>query len=232
MNRFAIFRFAVFALALGSAAVTMAATPHRYLLQGTNAGYRFSNCGDFTDGQAVDYRVKDDKIYIRRDGDKDSKCSIEATMMGNNSSDTAAGKDDKGGYAKGTVTLYTDKPITYQKGTILGFGTRRDTFVGGGGGGGNGTPGTPVSSWTRHAKVYELRGADFVYEVDYCGAFQSGNFSPGQEVEFRVGSGRLYIRHDGNKEYSCQLEGQRLPDDAKPAAPAAPAPAAAPSAQR
>jgi hypothetical protein len=227
MNRFPMFRFAVFALALGSAAVAVetaagddkggyekgtitpdAAVAHRYLLQGTDAGYRFSNCGDFTNGQAVEYRVKENKVYIRRDGDKDSKCPIEATMMVN--------------------TSY--KPITYVKGTILGFGVRRDVRIGGGGGGGNGTPGSPVTSYTRHAKVYELRGADFVYEVDYCGAFQSGKFSPGQEVEYRVDGDRLYIRHDGDKEYSCQLEGQRLPDDAKPAAAAAAA--AAPSSQR
>jgi hypothetical protein len=50
--------------------------------------------------------------------------------------------------------------------------------------------------------------------VDYCGAFQAGQFTPGQVVEFRVsaGEGRLYIRHEANKEYSCQLEGTRKPD--------------------
>lgn len=34
----------------------------------------------------------------------------------------------------------------------------------------------------------------------------------GQVVQFRVDSDddRLYVRHDGSKEYSCQLEGTRL----------------------
>jgi hypothetical protein len=80
-----------------------------------------------------------------------------------------------------------------------------------------------VNSWTRHAKVYELRGPDLIYQVDYCGAFQAGQFSPGQEVEYRLDEkeGRLYIRHDVRKAYSCQLEGTRLPDNAAPPAPAA-----------
>jgi hypothetical protein len=89
--------------------------------------------------------------------------------------------------------------------------------------------------------VYELKASDFIYKIDYCGSFQAGQFSPGQVLEFRVNEdeGRLYVRHDGDKEYSCQLEGKRLPDaaaaqpatsspdtssaDAKPSAPDDPA---------
>jgi len=160
--------------------------------------YQIAYCGDFQDGQVVDYRVNDngDKVYIKREGGKDYKCSVLATS--------------------GAAAAEQPPVPTYLKGTVLGYSVRRDLHVGGGGQG-------AVSSGARKAKVYELRGPDMVYQMDYCGAFQAGKFSPGQVVEFRVQKERLYIRHDGDKEYSCQLEGTRMPDDAKPA----PAPAAA-----
>lgn len=84
----------------------------------------------------------------------------------------------------------------YATGTILGYKVRRDT----------------VEKSTRLAKVYELRGTNLLYLIDYCGSFQAGKFSPGEIVKYRVDSGddRLYILHDGNKEYGCQLEGMRL----------------------
>jgi len=192
-----------------------------YDLKDGSNGYQINNCGDFQDGQVVDYRVKEDKLYIRRDDGKEYKCSIEAKL--------------------GT-TVDDSAPIarTYQKGTIGGYEVRRDTHIGGGGGGGNGMPGNPVSTWTRHAKVYELHGVDLIYKVDYCGAFQAGQFAPGQVVEYRVDGDRLYIRHDNNKEYSCQLEGTIKPDNAKtedsgktdaPAPPASAAPAASSTAK-
>ena len=121
------------------------------------------------------------------------------------------------------------------KGTVLGYSIRRDIKVGGGGGA------TQVYSYDRKAKVYELQGPDLIYQVDYCGAFQAGHFAPGQAVEFRVDkvAGRLYIRHDGNKEFSCQLEATRKPD-AEPgaavqsaaASPGSAAPATTPSTAR
>lgn len=108
---------------------------------------------------------------------------------------------------------------TYLKGTILGYAIRRDESVSG--------VGSSVSSSTRHAKVYELRGSDLIYQIDYCGAFQAGKFSAGQEVEFRVDEkeGRLYILHDVAKEYSCQLEGSHLPDGGARSAAASGTPA-------
>ena len=61
------------------------------------------------------------------------------------------------------------------------------------------------------------------------GAFQAGNFAPGQTVEYRVDEQRLYIRHE-DKEYRCQIEGTLKPEDAKPSQDVAgsniPAPAA------
>ena len=178
--------------------------------------YQISNCGDFQNGQEVEFIMKEDKIYIAHQGAKDYKCSIESTTESADPNSPATPND-------------ISAPI-YMKGKILGFSIRRDIHVSGGSGG--------VGSSARKAKVYELQGPDLVYQVDYCGSFQAGQFTPGQEVEFRVstGEGRLYILHDVNKEYSCQLEGTRKPD-AQPGAAVqtaavSPASAAAPSTAR
>ena len=95
----------------------------------------------------------------------------------------------------------------YQTATIIGYKVRHDTDV-------PGLTPTGIGNTTRLAKVYELRGAERIYQIDYCGAFQAGKFSPGQVVQFRVDreNDRVYVRHSGNKEYSCQLEGTRLID--------------------
>jgi hypothetical protein len=105
-----------------------------------------------------------------------------------------------------TSTPNEANSLSYQTGTILGYNIRRDPNAYG--------AGANSSIWIRDAKVYEVKASDFIYKIDYCGAFQAGQFSPGQVVEFRVNEneGRLYVRHDGNKQYSCQLEGKRLPD--------------------
>jgi hypothetical protein len=95
-------------------------------------------------------------------------------------------------------------PLTYQNGSVQGWDIRVD-----GNNSGNGS---------RRAKVYELRGSDLVYKIDYCGAFQAGKFGIGQAIEYRVDGERLYIRHDGDKEYKCKIEGTK----AAGAAPAAP----------
>ena len=173
-----------------------------YELKSGDNGYRIGDCGDFQNGQVVDYRVKDNKLFIRQADGKESKCAIEASLAGLEASNAGPAQPK------------------YQKGTIEGFEIRRDTHIGGGGGGGNGTPASPVSTWTRHAKVYELHGADLIYKVDYCGAFQAGNFAPGQVVEYRVDGNRVYVLHDNDKEYSCQIEGTWAVEGAKPDAPA------------
>lgn len=160
-------------------------------VKGTDRAYRIGHC-DFQDGQTVDYRANDEKVYIHRDDGKERKYSIQAKIS----------------------ATPEKQPVTYLKGVVLGYETRRDTHVFGGGGT-NGSS-SPVSTWTRHAKVYELRGVDMIYRVDFCGAFQTGKFTPGQTVDYRVENDRLYILHDVDKEYSCQIEGRRMPDDAKP----------------
>ncbi|MGA7751481.1 MAG: PEGA domain-containing protein [Candidatus Sulfotelmatobacter sp.] len=184
--------------------------------------YQIGNCGDFQDGQEVKFLLKEDKIYIAHEGAKDYKCSIQATTESLNANSPATPNDLSG--------------PSYLKGTVLGYSVRRDIHVSGGGSPGG--TGFPIGSSTRKARVYEVQGPDLIYEADYCGAFQAGEFSPGQVVEFRVdsGGGRFYIRHDGNKEYNCQLEGTRKPD-APPAEAAAatsvvPTSAAAPSTAR
>lgn len=114
-----------------------------------------------------------------------------------------------------TIAAAGHTPHTYQKGTITGWNIRVDSNTSGGGGN------SPVSTINRRAKVYELKGSNLIYKVDYCGMFQAGNFSIGQAVDYRVDSERLYILHDGNKEYSCKIEGTKSADDAKSEAPAA-----------
>ena len=196
----------------GTLTVATASGHKSYNLKGGLKIYQIGNCGDFQNGQEVEFIVKEDKIYIAHQGAKDYKCTIEATTE--------------------PTPNYTPGPV-YMKGTILGFSIRRDLHVSGGGNG--------VSSGIRKAKTYELQGPDLIYQMDYCGAFQAGQFTPGQVVEFRVSTeeSRLYILHDGDKEYSCQLEGTRKPDPQPGAAvqtaaasPASAAPAAAPSTAR
>jgi len=215
MSVFKVSRVAFFVLLLTT--LSIVASPQETYQKGTirkgdpagqscdlingNKGYQIGNCGEFHGGQPVDYRVKDKKAYIRHEGGQESKCPITAELSG--ILDPAAP---------------TTQPLKYQKGTIEGFETRRDTSIFGGGGGGNGTPSSPVNSRTRIAKVYRLRGPDMIYKVDYCGAFQAGQFTPGQEVEYHAAGNRLYIRHDNDKEYSCQIEGTERPENARVAA--------------
>jgi hypothetical protein len=187
----------------GTLTITEASGHRSYNLRVGLKIYQIANCGDFQNGQNVQFLVKGDKIYIAHEGAKDYKCSIESTTQATDPASLAAFNE-------------LTNPI-FMKGTILGYSIRRDIRVSGGGGNGG------VGSSARKAKVFELQAPDLVYQVDYCGAFQAGQFTPGQVVEFRVSSeeGRLYIRHDGNKEYSCQLEGTRKPDPQPGAASAA-----------
>ncbi len=101
-----------------------------------------------------------------------------------------------------TITAATDKtPPTYLKGTVTGWDIRVDSNYSGNG-----------AMTVRRAKVYQLIGPDFVYKIDYCGAFQAGKFGINQAVEYRVDGERLYILHDGNKEYKCKIEGTKAAD--------------------
>ena len=94
-------------------------------------------------------------------------------------------------------------PRTYLKGTIQGYEVRYRISRG-------------STGSVRRAKVYDLLGPDLIYEIDFCGAFQAGEFTTGQTLEFRVEAERVYVRHDNDKEYSCQLEGTIKPGEAKP----------------
>jgi hypothetical protein len=117
-----------------------------------------------------------------------------------------------------TLAVGSDKTApTYQKGTIKGWDKRTDIgpFLDG-----NGEP------LPRNKTVFELKGIDFVYLIDYCGAFQAGKFELGQAVDYRVDETdkndmRLYIRRDNGKEYKCKIEGKKVLEGAKSAAPPA-----------
>lgn len=114
-----------------------------------------------------------------------------------------------------TFALGSDKTApAYQKGTINGWDTRTDMgpFLDGNG-----------EFLPRKKTVFELKGLDFVYLIDYCGAFQAGKFDIGQAVDYRVDETdqqdlRLYIRRNNGKEYKCKLEGKKVLDDGKAAA--------------
>lgn len=95
----------------------------------------------------------------------------------------------------------------YKTGEILGYMVRRDT----------------VEKYTRMAKVYELRGSKRMYLLDYCGNFQAGKFVPGETVQYRayMDSDRIFVRPEGTKEYSCELEGVRLIEAGKATMPSA-----------
>lgn len=114
-------------------------------------------------------------------------------------------RSDAGNDIKCPMATVFGNPVAYKKGTIEGYDTRKDYYSDA-----NGT----MSA--RKAKVYELHGADMIYKVDYCGMFQAGQFTAGQAVDYRVAGERLYILHDGVKEYSCKIEGTRSPENAKP----------------
>jgi hypothetical protein len=104
-----------------------------------------------------------------------------------------------------TIAAGSDKTApTYQKGTIKAWDTRIDVHNAGNG-----------SRVYRHTRVYELKAADLVYQIDDCGSFQAGQFTAGQTVEYRVDDSdkndpRIYIRRDHGKEYKCKMEGARL----------------------
>jgi hypothetical protein len=108
-----------------------------------------------------------------------------------------------------TIAAAAQPPHTYQKGTVKAWDIRVDSDTSGG------TGATPVTTTRRRAKVYELEGADLVYKIDYCGAFQAGKFNIGQVVDYQVDGERLYIRREDGKEYKCKIEGTKAAKGAK-----------------
>ena len=66
------------------------------------------------------------------------------------------------------ATASDKAPPTYQNGSVQGWDVRVDTDYSGGG--------------SRRAKVYELRGSDLVYKIDYCGASRQENSGSGRPL--------------------------------------------------
>ncbi len=210
MNPLTIPRTAVFFFLMATIAAAADKTPPTYQkgtivsvpgkhtfceLKGVDIHKQISNCGDFQSGQTVDYRVKGDTVYIRRENGKEYKCSIEATIVS---------------------SVPDESRPTYQQGTIKGWDKRTDIIWVGGNG----------QTLPRDKTVYELKGTDLVYLIDYCGAFQAGKFSLGQAVNYRVdevdrNDPRLYIRRDNGREYNCKIEGKRTLEGAKTGMPSA-----------
>jgi hypothetical protein len=99
-------------------------------------------------------------------------------------------------------------PHTYQKGTISGWESRTDIW-------GAGFFGTDAQGVPRKVTVFELKGADMIYLIDYCGAFQEGQFGLRQAVDYRLEGDRLYVRRDNGKEFKCKIEGQKTLEPSK-----------------
>ena len=91
---------------------------------------------------------------------------------------------------------------TYQKGTISGWENRIALW-------GEGFFGELGQGVPYEVTVFDLKGADTIYMIDSCGAFQAGRFGIGQAVDYRLDGDRLYIRRDNGKEYKCKIDGQK-----------------------
>jgi len=71
-----------------------------------------------------------------------------------------------------TFAVASDKPPhIYQKGTIKGWENRIDMW-------GAGFVGPEAEGIPLKVTVFELKGMNLVYMIDYCGAFQAGQFGP------------------------------------------------------
>ena len=152
-------------------------------LEGVGIHKLIGNCGDFQSGQPVDYRVSGDKVYIRRDGGKEYKCSIQATIESN-----AADK------------------ITYQQGTIKGWEKGTD-FISWVGPRGETIPrDKTVYELTGPRTLYLI---DYCGSFQ-AGKFSLGQTVNYRVDETDKDNRRLYISHDNGKEYNCKIEGQKM----------------------
>src|SRR5437764_15408694 len=112
MNPWTISRTALFIFLMTTMAAGADKTPRTYQkgtilnisrnhasceLEGIGIRKLISNCGNFQSGQPVAYRLKGDRVYIRRATAKEYKSSVE-----------------------GTIENVADK-TTYQQGTIKGW---------------------------------------------------------------------------------------------------------------
>ena len=108
-----------------------------------------------------------------------------------------------------TFAVASDKTShIYQRGRIKAWENRTDFW-------GAGFIGPEAEGIPLKVTVFELKGVDLIYLIDYCGAFQAGQFGLGQAVDYRVDGERLYIRRDNGKEFKCKIEGQKSLEDAK-----------------
>jgi hypothetical protein len=83
----------------GTVTETVSGKSKGYDLKAPNGVYQISHCGDLQSGQSVDFRADEDNVYILRDGGKEYRCSIKATIGNAN-----------------------ETPHAYQHGTISGWG--------------------------------------------------------------------------------------------------------------
>jgi len=173
----------------GSIAIIPSSKNATCKLQTQEGAYQISKCQDLHDGEAVEYRVQEQTVFIRTSDAKELKRRIEATEL----------KSDP-----------NYKPIVWLKGTIQGYSVQKEFSAY------HGAQSGFSAVFGKKVKVYELHGAEADYLIDHCGSFQAGTFAPGQEVEYRLDGERLNIRHDGNQEYACQIEGRGLPNAPKP----------------
>jgi hypothetical protein len=77
-----------------------------YDLHGDTGTYQIETCANFEDGKSVEFRVKGNNVFVRRDGGKDLKCP---------------------------TVIVSGTPVSYKKGTIEGYDIRKDYYSSGNG---------------------------------------------------------------------------------------------------
>jgi len=85
---------------------------------------------------------------------------------------------------------------TYRHGAITGWTTEHYVL----------TDNAPGKTIFAHKPLYQLEGAEAIYEIDDCGSLRSGAFETGQAVEYRVSGKKLFIREQNAKELKCRIE--------------------------
>ena len=217
MNPWTISRTALFIFLMTTMAAGADKTPRTYQkgtilnisrnhasceLEGIGIRKLISNCGNFQSGQPVDYRLKGDRVYIRRETGKEYKCSIEGTI------ENVA---DKSSYQQGTIK-------GWEKGTdIYWVGAHGETFL----------RDKTVYELQSTDMVYLI---DYCGSFQ-AGKFSLGQTVNYRVDETDEDDRRLYISRDNGEEYKCKIEGQKMLEHGKNDVPStAPAPAAAPPA--
>jgi hypothetical protein len=164
-----------------------------YFLKGAEALYQIKNCADFQIGQALDYRVENFTVYIRREGGgKDYKCTVGSIDSGGNGVDTPQPPS----ISKARSWVMTSAATLASSEAAVPMELS-----------------TPAPAKANRLYKVDSCGDFAAFEVGQVVDFRLGPGIDGQ---------RLYFRQDGGKEFNCKIDGVSTIEDPKPnAAPAA-----------